>query len=259
MPVQSAWPMCQDVVGEVTRQVRRLHSAEWNDERSIVAGSVSVTWLIELASSVTEVVRVQVCAAPSVIASCSTTLPPQNDPALSARFSVQLCGTVAPEAIVPIASAPVGATVTVAAGGADTTLRVAATRLALAQPMLRMPTASVAVSRRSRNASASQPPDRTAEAMSTDGTPAAPMLAATSAKSWSVVSAFPGTPSPFSVWARTLNWIGVQAATPGASFTSSTLLIVSAVALVFEKPLVKLLPRQVVAPWVTSRSRSLTR
>ena len=73
------------------------------------------------------------------------------------------------------------------------------------------------------------------------------------------MSAFPGTPSPLSVCARTLNWIGAQVSVPLGILTSSTLLCVSAVVEVLEKPLVKLFPRQVVIPCVTSRSRSLTR
>src|SRR5213594_1040625 len=175
--------MCQEVGDEVVRQLRRLHSADFALVRSVVAGSVFVTGLSELASSITSEVRVQVRAAASVITSCKTTFPAHSDAALSARLTCQTCVTVAPEAIVPIASAPVGATVTVAPAGADRTLRVAVTPPASAQPAFLRPIVSVAVSRRSRKPSPSQPPDRAEEATSMNGTPAAPRFEATRAKS----------------------------------------------------------------------------
>src|SRR5262245_45124871 len=127
MPVQSPWPMCQEVGDDVVRQLCRLHSADFDDDRSVVAGSVLVAGLRESASRVTSTVRVQDRAVASVTPSCSTIFPAHSDAALSARLTCQLCATVAPGAIVPIASGAAGATVTETPAGADRTLRVAAT------------------------------------------------------------------------------------------------------------------------------------
>src|SRR5262245_61597161 len=59
MPVQSVCPMCQEVGEDVVRQLCRFHSVEWKNELSTVAGSVLVTGVIDSASRVTSIVRVQ--------------------------------------------------------------------------------------------------------------------------------------------------------------------------------------------------------
>jgi hypothetical protein len=82
--------MCQEVGDDVVRQLLRLHSADFAEEWSTVAGSVFVTGLRESASRVTSTVRVQLWAAPSVIASCSTTFPAHSDEAPFARLTCQL-------------------------------------------------------------------------------------------------------------------------------------------------------------------------
>src|SRR4030095_15410928 len=114
--------------------------------------------LNEFTSRLTSANSVHAWEAASVRSTRSRTLRPQNDAALSARWSCHACSAVAPTEMLPIVSAVEGDTVTRAPEGALSTLTVACTPAALVQPLFLSWSVRSAISRRSRNESPSHPP-----------------------------------------------------------------------------------------------------
>src|SRR6266850_7825934 len=125
--------MCHDVGELVVRHVARFHSVgSFEKELFAVAGSVLVIVEKPLASRMTSTNSVHACEAASVRSTRKRAFCPQNDDAELASDTCHACGTVAPPAMEPIASAPGGERVTFAPGGCETRLSVACTPAAVA-------------------------------------------------------------------------------------------------------------------------------